>query len=278
MTIPKKKKTKDPSPAQVEYLAALEEWTTRQPENLSENLQSLLKNNVVADNTSSMQYQESNFFPQLAESKLLQELNSLYEEYSFVTAKDASLTDDLRLEREESQQDSLVYGEIELSGFIKLLRSLPTSTNDIFYDLGSGSGRAVFAARFAQDYQKCIGIELLSNLNDLAQSVMSLYKFQYQSKLRHTQVSFVYSDLLDYDWWTDGTVVYLPNLLFDAELMEQIAVKANFLQEGAYLVCLKQNRLFEEAFELIRQQPVPMSWGDSNVYVYQRKRDEQRKL
>eukprot|EP00529_Nitzschia_sp_RCC80_P028140 CAMPEP_0113441700 /NCGR_PEP_ID=MMETSP0014_2-20120614/1219_1 /TAXON_ID=2857 /ORGANISM="Nitzschia sp." /LENGTH=271 /DNA_ID=CAMNT_0000332555 /DNA_START=52 /DNA_END=867 /DNA_ORIENTATION=- /assembly_acc=CAM_ASM_000159 len=267
-------KEKKLSPGQKKFLSTMGETST-----LSHNLQSLLKDLVVNDDDLS----EDIFVSppsvvklhDLAQTKLRKELNSLYEEYSFVTAKDASLRDDLRRSAGNTHsEDSLVYGEIDLGGFCDLLQSLSTTgSNGVFYDLGSGSGRAVFAARFAGDYERCVGIELLSNLHDLASSVKSLYKFQYQSKLKWTTVEFVHSDLLEHDW-SDGSVVYAPSLLFDSPMMERIAEKALSLQSDAYLVSLKQFadtlEAFNQAFKLIEYRPVLMSWGNSNVYVYQR--------
>ena len=35
----------------------------------------------------------------------------------------------------------------------------------MFYDVGSGSGRGVFAAAFLHDFDKCVGIEILDGLH-----------------------------------------------------------------------------------------------------------------
>lgn len=241
----------------------------------TDNLHSLLNSADVKD----INMISENDKNKLAQDIVLSELSSLYEEYTFATAKDASLTDDIRRDSSNCNhsEDSLVYGEIDLEGFCQLLNDIPHTSNDVFYDLGSGSGRAVFAARFIGDYKECNGIELLENLHQLASSVQSLYKFQYLHKLIHQHVKFVCSDLLNYDgWWTYGTVVYIPNLLFDNVLLDNIAAKAVHAPQGAYWICLKQFSnitSFDSIFELIQQRLVRMSWGESNVYVY-RKREE----
>jgi hypothetical protein len=213
----------------------------------------------------------------MAHEKVVHELNQLYEEYTFCTAKDASLNDDMQTSVEN---DSLVYGEINLSGFCQLLQELCHSSDDavddgsdgggIFYDLGSGSGRAVFAARFVGDYATCVGVELLPNLHQMAKSVQSLYKFQYRHKLQWQEVQFECSDLRHYDW-SDGTVVYAPNLLFDQPLLDYITSTALQLKVGSYLISLKKLTFEpEDAFEMTHQRIVPMSWGESQVYVYRR--------
>lgn len=227
----------------------------------------------------------------LARERILEELNTLYEEYTFATAKDASLTDELRDTtdmNDHQTEDSLVYGEVDLAGFCQLLtvlEELPQQqqphSQGYFYDLGSGSGRAVFAARFHGDYQACIGVELLPNLHELASSVAGLYKFQhYQDKLHPDcrQVKFVCSDLLEYEpWWNhpaeDPVTIYIPNLLFDKALSDQIAQKAMHVQPGTLLMCLKQFIIpeWQDAFTLVQQKMVAMSWGESCVYIYQRR-------
>lgn len=247
----------------------------------TDNLRSLLVDEVGAKAASCILSDELSL---VAQAKAIHELDSLYEEYTFASAKDASLTDDLQRRisnnnkngcDHEHTEDSLVYGEIDLQGFCDLLMNhVPHSHNDVFYDLGSGSGKAVFAARFVGDFQDCVGIELLSNLHEMANSgVKSLYRFQYQHKLVHQDVRFVCSDLLNYDgWWKDGTDVYIPNLLFSNKLKDQIAEKAVKMRSGAFLICLKkfEGNAFNLVFDLIKERPVAMSWGESITYIYKR--------
>ena len=329
-----KKKARMTKEQKAQYLTMIENWKTTKSTtvamantcNITANLCHLLKDSIRNDNieidsvmntTSSTaadndvdntnddqhhkQQEQALDWNQIAQDKALQELNTLYEEYSYTIAKDASLTDEIRRhqlnkqgkggggdsdEVQQHSEDSLVYGEIDLHGFCQLLNDciLPhTTKEDVFYDLGSGSGRAVFAARFVSDMKECIGIELLENLHNLAMSVASLYKFQYNHKFIHQEVKFVCSDLLNYeDWWTNGTVVYIPNLLFDDRLQNQIASKAKYVPPQAFWICLKKfpttsatadtsEPSFYSIFELADQRLVPMSWGESNVYVYRRR-------
>lgn len=296
----KKGKSKS-SPAVVEYLSAVDQLSMGHNEDevrISDNMQSLLREHVVNmkdaaffapfvtqfravisdEDTNILSRCQKKLLHGLAEETLLNQLDKLYEEYTFATAKDASLTDDIRRRQEESQhtEDSLVYGEIDLEGFCRLLQSLPLKPGGKFYDLGSGSGRAVFAARFQEDFDECIGLELLPNLHQLATSVQSLYKFLYKHDLKCQNVSFYCTDLLEYDWSTvEASIVYAPSLLFDSELMEGIATRALNLREGAYLLSLKKfdSKSFHNGFEMMQENVVPMSWGEAIVYVYRKTHD-----
>jgi hypothetical protein len=267
------------SPSIIQYLAAVDQIKSI---TITDNVHSLLKDVMHTKDSKffdSLVFNESgemmeNALEEIAEDKITFELNTLYEEYTFATAKDASLTDDLRRGKtHHHSENSLVYGEIEFESFQKLLKCLPPPVSHgegIFYDLGSGSGRAVFTARFTGDFDRCVGIELLPNLHDLAASVNSLYKILYRHKLKWQTVDFYCEDLMEYDW-SDGTVVYAPSLLFDDEMMAHISTKAKDLQQGAYLISLKKFTAIDPtAFEMIQEAVFPMSWGSANVYVYRR--------
>ncbi len=58
---------------------------------------------------------------------------------------------------------SYIYGEILFFPFADILRSIASElpSNAIFYDLGSGTGKAVLAASLLYPFSKVVGIELL---------------------------------------------------------------------------------------------------------------------
>lgn len=68
---------------------------------------------------------------------------------------------------------SLIYGEVEFHSFYRILRKVNPAPGGIFYDLGSGTGKAVFAARFVCDFARCIGIEILDGLHKQAASIVN---------------------------------------------------------------------------------------------------------
>lgn len=52
-----------------------------------------------------------------------------------------------------------------------------------FYDLGSGTGKAVFVARLTQDFSKCVGIEILSSLHAQAAKVVKRFNSDFKQLL-----------------------------------------------------------------------------------------------
>jgi ubiquinone/menaquinone biosynthesis C-methylase UbiE len=53
-----------------------------------------------------------------------------------------------------------------------VLRKIKPEPGWTFYDLGSGTAKAVFAARFTQDFGRCVGIEILPSLHKQANKIV----------------------------------------------------------------------------------------------------------
>ena len=50
---------------------------------------------------------------------------------------------------------SLIYGEVDFHSFARVLRKINPVPGGVFYDLGSGTAKAVFVARFMHDFKMC---------------------------------------------------------------------------------------------------------------------------
>lgn len=108
--------------------------------------------------------------------------------------RDTSLEVGKTLSKEErdrknlTQEKSLIYGEVEFNSFYRVLRKINAEPGTIFYDLGSGTGKAVFAARLTQDFSKCIGIEILQSLHQQATAIVKRYNSDFKDQLSLGQV------------------------------------------------------------------------------------------
>ena len=69
----------------------------------------------------------------------------------------------------DTKLSSLTYGEISVSPFVQLLRTLPEpATPPHFIDIGSGTGKAVLAAALARPLASALGVELVPQLHSTA--------------------------------------------------------------------------------------------------------------
>ena len=108
-------------------------------------------------------------------SVFLEKINDLIEEESFALFNECfsectldmgkSLSKEERNKKQLDDEKNLIYGEVDFHSFFRVLRKINPVKGGTFYDLGSGTGRAVLAARFTRDFSKCIGIEILHGLH-----------------------------------------------------------------------------------------------------------------
>jgi hypothetical protein len=64
-----------------------------------------------------------------------------------------------------------------------VLRKINAEPGKVFYDLGSGTGKAVFVARLTQDFSKCIGIEILHSLHLQAETIVTRFEENFTNVL-----------------------------------------------------------------------------------------------
>ncbi|CAM9216083.1 unnamed protein product [Chrysoparadoxa australica] len=180
-------------------------------------------------------------------------------------------------EREDNDllnEKSLIYGELANSFCLTSLLLLSAASHhrgSTFYDLGSGSGKALFVARLWLDFGRCIGLEILKGLHEAALEVVESYNRNYREVLASNQAQHVAvycGSFLNHDW-SDGTVVFANSTCFDDDLMAKMGKKAELLQPGSYLVTFTKG-INSEKFQLLDKRRFKMSWGPATVFCHRR--------
>jgi ubiquinone/menaquinone biosynthesis C-methylase UbiE len=162
----------------------------------------------------------------------------------------------------ESNDPSLIYGEIELSSLEKIARNLhkPGGT---FYDLGCGRGKAVIFMGLTGLFKSCIGIEIVQERIELANEALSL--------IPCAPVQFYSASFLDPKFdYSSATVVYTNNLVFTPELNIKLFRRLLEMKPGTCVLC---NRLPQsiDGFEQEGKIDLAMSWEkQSFLYVLSR--------
>eukprot|EP00968_Pinguiococcus_pyrenoidosus_P027606 scaffold7384_cov236-Pinguiococcus_pyrenoidosus.AAC.6 len=126
--------------------------------------------------------------------------------------------------------NSMVYGEVSFSAFYEVLREAARGMGKLhkFYDLGSGTGRAVFEAVLAIDCDIFVGVEVLPSLHAAACDVADRYVKQVEPLLANPPLLRLYNgDMLatQYDW-SDGDLVFANSTCFEQSLLLRIAQTA----------------------------------------------------
>lgn len=169
---------------------------------------------------------------------------------------------------------SLVYGESHLPSLYGLFNEISPKPGEIFYDLGSGSGRLVLYAALSFPFAKCIGIELLDDLINIAQTKLELCKKELPnlpdfdaSKLG--EIEFIHADFRKIDI-SNANIIYIASTCFDDEFMLDLALHLeNQLLAGTRIITFSRP-LPSKQFKIIKNRLYPMEWGQVTIFFHEK--------
>lgn len=168
----------------------------------------------------------------------------------------------------EEQKESPTYGEITRQG-IEKLRELSSPTNqDVFYDLGSGIGRACMEIAIFWPVKKVVGIELSKTRFELAlQAQKKLAQLNYHLP-RNKKLIFKQQNILNADL-SDATIIYMCSTCYPDALMQTLVEKFARLRPGVKI--FSQKPLPSHAgIKFIGSYTIEMSWSkESSINYYQ---------
>lgn len=173
-----------------------------------------------------------------------------------------------RQSRKNGDSLELVYGEIDFESFIALLTLCQPQADTIFYDLGSGTGKAVLACAMVFNVQKSLGIELLPSLYNCSQAqqqrLAALPAYCHQEKT----IEFKLGNFLSMPIG-DATIVFINSTAFFADHWQKISAHLEDVQPGTYIISTSKV-LLSDKFAVRRTTLVKMSWGLAKVFIQQR--------
>jgi hypothetical protein len=168
---------------------------------------------------------------------------------------------------------AFLYGEVHYLSFSELLKAAAPEKGGVFYDLGSGAGRAVFSAALLHEFSIVNGVELVKPLHQLSCNLLDRFNQMPMVhdffKDRPTKVNFINGDFLLTDI-QDATVVFINATAFWGDLWTNIVFKLNQLSSGTKII-LTSRKLGEELYKLIDEGQYLMSWGMAWVFTYEKK-------
>ncbi|AUH71433.1 hypothetical protein [Legionella sainthelensi] len=161
------------------------------------------------------------------------------------------------------------YGEIEFFSFIALLSLINPNENTVFYDLGSGTGKAVIACGMVFPVQKSIGIELFPELYlHSCQQVEQLAAIkQYDTQAQ--KIKFRLGDFLEANL-NDATLIFINSTAFFGPTWEKLCFKIDCLPHLTTIITTSKP-LSCIHFKLLKHTKVKMSWGVVSAYIHTRK-------
>jgi|FrelakmetLWP11LW_1041352.scaffolds.fasta_scaffold00001_72 hypothetical protein len=169
---------------------------------------------------------------------------------------------------------SLVYGESHLPSLYEILNETKPRPGEIFYDLGSGSGRLVLYAALSFPFARSIGIELLDGLVNVAQTKLALGKKRLfdlpnfdPNKLG--KIDFIRADFTKADL-KDANVVYIASTCFEDEFMLNLTLHLEKQLATGTRVITFARPLPSQQFKIIKRQFYPMEWGQATIFFHEK--------
>jgi hypothetical protein len=168
--------------------------------------------------------------------------NTLCSKFPTSVGKAASAKDRESLKLSHS---TLVYGEISFTPFATALLKIRDVYGGLkesggkFYDIGSGTGKPVFAAALLHPWESCTGIEILDGLHETSLELKSVWCSSVSALLpahaSTVRIEFIKADATTYPW-DDADVWFANSTCFDDALMAKLAVTANRARVGTFAI------------------------------------------
>jgi hypothetical protein len=174
-----------------------------------------------------------------------------------------------------TRSKEFIYGEIDYLSFYTILEQAGLSDRDVFYDLGAGSGKAVFTASLFFNVSKSYGIELLPPLYNQANARIEKAKQLFENTNNKTEkkylqqissIQFINHNFLSYDF-SDADIIYVAATCLGDSTWENLIHKMAGLKPGSRVIVTTKN-IQHEKFEIIYQGIDLMSWGLCPVTIY----------
>ena len=166
----------------------------------------------------------------------------------------------------------LLYGELPLITCKEILERCDPKKDGIFFDLGSGTGRVAMAMHLLADFQKSIGVELLTGLHDKACEIKKKFektvKPQIEDHVAGRELLFTKGNILETDL-SSADFVFLNHPFKKAA--DFLLLEEKFLKElkpKSKIVTIIR-RLQNSAFKDLGSQKYKFSWGDSTAYFFE---------
>jgi SAM-dependent methyltransferase len=171
----------------------------------------------------------------------------------------------------KNKQDSIdfTYGEIEFLPFIALLSLAKPDKDTVFYDIGSGNGKAVIACAMVYPVHRSVGIELLPALYYSACEQNKRLEATPGYKEKAKAVKFILGDFLSVTM-EDATCIFINSSTLFGLTWEKLCEVLNKLPHLKTVITTSKP-LISDIFLPITDTHIQMSWGVVQVYIHQRK-------
>jgi Histone methylation protein DOT1 len=221
------------------------------------------------------------------QSQILQRKLEVYNELTlnFPTSLGKKASRDERENLKKMRESSLTYGEIDFVSIGEIFYTIQERYGDlpqggIFYDLGSGIGKAILAAALLGNFSECRGIEILSGLHEIALKLIDEYNNNFTGHvLKNSDLWTVMPRLRSIkgdvcqDDWSDAAFIFVNSTCFSEEMMAFISGVP--VPVGTFAVSLTRP-LHATSWAQLETVVKKMSWGEATIYIQRKVSPEEQ--
>ncbi len=182
----------------------------------------------------------------------------------------------LSLEGREKNQytsKSFVYGEVVPDSFYEMVSEGGPIPGQIFYDLGSGTGKAVMLAHLMFDFKVARGIEYLETLYGASAEVLKRYENDIYPtiapEIGDKQIQLIHGSFLDIDF-SDADFIFMNSTCFQDDLMEALEEKLEKIRPHATVISLSKS-LKPTSFHQYKHKMFEFSWGQATAFYHKKR-------
>lgn len=170
--------------------------------------------------------------------------------------------------RQHNNALDLTYGEIEFTSLIALLSLVRPNKNTVFYDLGSGIGKAVTACAMVFPVSKAVGIELLKPLHNCAIECATQLSLRPAYEESASKMQFIHGNFLEVNL-NEATFIFINSSTIINPTWEQLCNRLDFLP-CLETVITTSKPMKTTQFSIVKTTKVQMSWGVVEAYIQAR--------
>lgn len=159
------------------------------------------------------------------------------------------------------------YGEIDPQAFSDLLKKYPPTNNDVFYDLGSGTGKICLQVYLQTPSKKVVGVEYSTTRYNKSIQLLNRITVPH---VPQKQLKFKNQDISNVDI-SDGTYMIMTSTCYPQELLNAIEKKLINLKHRCLIVTFSRFLKLEEAKNVEpTKSTIKTSWSENSpIFIYQ---------
>lgn len=205
-----------------------------------------------------------NFFEAMAMMghPLLKQIDrALQQSYFYPSQFWIALQEGLKIEPEKLYR--LTYGETSWLGIARVLKAVAAKPEDVFYDLGCGTGRNLFYAHAVYG-MKAVGLDLIPTFVRTGNQIAQDYNL--------TPLQFIQTNAFHHNI-QEASIVYVTANCYDQECMDLLIMRLRDLKPGARVISTARPIPSPE-LQITGYERLFFTWGMDKVYYHEKRPPE----